>query len=349
MNQLFDKAAVFTDIHFGDKSDSERHNRDCLNFIQWFCRRVREEQCDAVIFMGDWFDNRSRLRVDTITYSWRAIELLDELGIPIYWLVGNHDLYFRNNRDITSLPYLGSKNNIFLINELVEINDVLLAPWLTGGEFAEVPSYEVKYIFGHFELPLFLVNDGMPMPDKGGLHADHFINCDAVFSGHFHKRQLKVNEHGIPVWYPGNAFPHNFNDVNDTERGCMFLEWNKDPEFDNWPDAPSYLRTTLSEMLDSLDDLEDSEAVIEIKDDVGIEVEEAIELKQFIETKCRTVYLRPMNKELDVAEEIEISPDAKSVDDMVIDQLRKIDTEGSDYDAGLLEELYNSADPDAGA
>ena len=343
MSPLFDKAAVFTDIHFGGKNDSERHNLDCLNFITWFCEKVREEQCDAVIFMGDWFDNRSRHRHDTTHYSWQAIELLNGLGVPVYWIIGNHDLYFKNNRSITSLPYLGSMENIYVINELMEINDVLFAPWLVGGEFAEVPEYKVKYVFGHFELPLFLFNENMPMPDKGGLHADHFTHPDAVFSGHFHKRQLKVNEHGIPVWYMGNAFPHNFNDLNDSDRGCMILEWGHDPEFVNWPDAPVYLRTTLSELLNSTEALEPCNGIIEIKDDMGIEIEEAIQIKESLSGSFREIRLRPANKNLAVDLETTIGDDAKSVDEMVIEHLLLIDTEGSDFDAELLVELYKGA------
>jgi len=346
MDQLFDRAAVFTDIHFGDKNDSERHNLDCLNFIKWFCVQVREAQCDAVIFMGDWFDNRSRIRVDSIHYSWEAVELLNGLGVPVYWLVGNHDLYFRNNRNITSLPYLGSMENIFVINELVEINNVLLSPWLTGSEFAEVPGYDVKYVFGHFELPLFLMNESVAMPDKGGLHADHFTNCDAVFSGHFHKRQLKVNEHGIPVWYPGNAFPHNFNDVNDRDRGCMMLEWGHDPEFIDWPDAPYYSRMLLSELLEQSDDLEPSNGIIEVKDDMGIEVEEAVQIKELLADKFREIRLRPANPDLDVATETNIGDDSQSVDEMVIEHLRLLDTEGSDFDADLMVKLYEEVKTD---
>jgi DNA repair exonuclease SbcCD nuclease subunit len=343
MSQLFDRAAVFTDIHFGDKNDSERHNIDCLNFVKWFCVQVRENHCDAVIFMGDWFDNRTRIRVDTLDYSWQAIELLNNIGVPVYWLVGNHDLFYRNNRNITSLPYLGSMENIFVINELVEINDVLLAPWLTGGEFAEVPNYDVKYIFGHFELPLFLMNESVTMPDKGGLHADHFTNCDAVFSGHFHKRQLKVNEHGIPVWYPGNAFPHNFNDVNDRDRGCMLLEWGHDPEFVDWPDAPFYSRINLSDLLDQSDSLEASNGIIEVKDDMGIEIEEATEIKELLGDKFREIRLRPANPDLDITIETEIGDDSKSVDEMIIEHLRLLDTEGSDFDAELMVKLYEGA------
>lgn len=296
--------------------------------------------------MGDWFDNRSRIRVDSIHYSWEAVELLNGLGVPVYWLVGNHDLYFRNNRNITSLPYLGSMENIFVINELVEINNVLLSPWLTGSEFAEVPGYDVKYVFGHFELPLFLMNESVAMPDKGGLHADHFTNCDAVFSGHFHKRQLKVNEHGIPVWYPGNAFPHNFNDVNDRDRGCMMLEWGHDPEFIDWPDAPYYSRMLLSELLEQSDDLEPSNGIIEVKDDMGIEVEEAVQIKELLADKFREIRLRPANPDLDVATETNIGDDSQSVDEMVIEHLRLLDTEGSDFDADLMVKLYEEVKTD---
>lgn len=344
MNQLFEKAAVFTDIHFGGKSDSEQHNRDCLEFVQWFCRQVVEQDSDTVIFMGDWFDNRSRLRVDTTHYSWQAIQALQALDRPVFWLVGNHDIYFRHHRTIHSLPYLQeSHENIILINELTEIGNVLLSPWLTGNEFAEVPAYNSKYVFGHFELPLFLLNDNVVMPDKGGLHADHFINCDAVYTGHYHKRQLQINENSIPIWYIGNCFPHNFNDVGDTERGCMMLEWGQEPEFIKWPNAPSYLRMTVSELMAAAETgIEPSQAIVEVKDDVGLEVEEAMELRALLDDKFREIRLRPANKHLDANTETNIGEDSQSVSEMIVEHLRLLDTEGSDYDPEVLISLYES-------
>ena len=56
-----------------------------------------------------------------------------------------------------------------------------------------------------------------------------------VFSGHFHKRQYKNNIH-----YIGNAFPHNYADAGDWERGAMFLTWGEEPSYVNWPDCPKY-------------------------------------------------------------------------------------------------------------
>ena len=346
---LFHRAAVFTDIHFGKKSDSEQHNLDCVAYIKWFCEQVKTHDCDAIIFMGDWFDNRSRLRVDTIRYSWESIERLLALDRPVYWLIGNHDLFFKAHRGIHSLPYLESElmdyKNLFVINEITEVENVLFCPWLIGNEFTEPSNKDVKYIFGHFELHWFLLNESVPMPDKGGLHMNHFDQPDAVFSGHFHKRQLKVNEHGVPIWYIGNCFPHDFNDVNDMARGCMILEWGNDPEFLDWPDAPNYHRVALSELVnvieaDAMEQHFNKKSVIECRDDIGLEVEDAIAIKDMLSPLLRDLRLRPTKDDGDIEQETEIGDDAQSVDAMIIGHLKKLDTEGSDYDPDLMVNIY---------
>lgn len=348
---LFERAAVFTDIHFGKKSDSEQHNLDCVAYIDWFCEQVKTHDCDTIIFMGDWFDNRSRLRIDTLRYSWASIEKILGLNRWTYWLIGNHDLFFKAHRGIHSLPYLESEltdfKNLFVINEITEVDDVLFCPWLIGNEFTEPPNKDVKYIFGHFELPLFLLNENVVMQDKGGLHMNHFDLPDAVFSGHFHKRQLKVNEHGVPIWYIGNCFPHDFNDVNDTARGCMILEWGKDPEFLDWPDAPNYHRIKLSKLVqiiedDGLDQHFNKKSVIECPDDMGLEVEEALSVKSVLSPLLRDLRLRPAKDDVSADQETEIGDDAQSVDAMIIQHLRNLDTEGSDYDPKMMVNIYES-------
>jgi len=53
MSNLFKKAAVFTDIHFGLKSNSIQHNRDCSNFVDWFIEKSKEEGCETCLFLCD--------------------------------------------------------------------------------------------------------------------------------------------------------------------------------------------------------------------------------------------------------------------------------------------------------
>ena len=33
---LFKRAAIFTDLHLGEKSNSVVHNEDCVRYIDWF-------------------------------------------------------------------------------------------------------------------------------------------------------------------------------------------------------------------------------------------------------------------------------------------------------------------------
>lgn len=346
---LFNKAACFTDIHWGAKSDSELHNKDCLRFIDWFIEQVVKHECDSIIFLGDWYHNKSRLRVDTQWYSTGAMNRLNSLGIPIYWLIGNHDIFFKTNRHVHSLPVLhGYYENIHVYNEMKQVGDVLFCPWLVGNEFTTPPDTECKYIMGHFELPTFLMNENMECFDKGmGLLKDHFYKCEAVFTGHFHKRQLKLNEHNIPVTYIGNCFPHNFNDVGDRDRGCMILEWDQEPVFLNWEDGPNYNRVKLSDLLvvmekDELGKHYNEFSVIECQDDLDMSIDESLELKELIYNQVRAITIIPYEKK-ELAEEATDVQEEQNVDQMVVEHLRKLDTEGSDYDTDLLVDLYESS------
>ena len=76
MENLFKKAAVFTDIHFGLKSNSKIHNDDCEAFVDWYIKEAKKEGCDVGIFTGDWHHNRSALNLTTMDASLRSLEKL---------------------------------------------------------------------------------------------------------------------------------------------------------------------------------------------------------------------------------------------------------------------------------
>ena len=50
MTQFFNKAACFTDIHFGMKNNARQHNIDCENFITWFIEQAKERGSETCIF-----------------------------------------------------------------------------------------------------------------------------------------------------------------------------------------------------------------------------------------------------------------------------------------------------------
>lgn len=230
------KIISFTDIHYGLKRNSIEHNKDCDSFIDWVIDTAKEQGITECAFLGDWHHNRHTINVETLKYSFDGMHKLNKYFSKVYFIVGNHDLYYRETREINSLVMAEGLHNFVVIDKPTTAGDMLFLPWLVQDEWKEVKKMKAKYIFGHFELPTFLLNSMISMPDHKELNADDFPSDSYVFSGHFHKRQNKNN-----VWYIGNAFPHTFDDTNDDERGCMILDRDTSTiSFEAWEDAPKY-------------------------------------------------------------------------------------------------------------
>ena len=332
---LFKKAACFTDIHFGLKSGSRTHNQDCENFVSWFCDTAQAQGCETAIFLGDWHHNRSTTDVSTMNYTLSNLEKLSQSFEKVYFILGNHDLFYKDKREINSIEFMRLFPNIVPIRELYTEGDVTIMPWLIGDEWTEVKQLKSRYIFGHFELPHFYMNAMVQMPDHGQLQTGHFQHQELVFTGHFHKRQQKGN-----VVYIGNAFPHNYADAGDDDRGMMMLEWGGKPEYHSWPDQPIYRTYKLSQIIDRPDELLREKMHCRVTIDLPITFEEANFIKeQFMpQYKLRELMLIPEKVEVESAvNPIDIT--FESVDTIVMNQINNIDSDT--YDKKLLLDIYN--------
>ena len=80
------RAAIFTDIHFGNKSNSQTFNRDCPDFVNWFCDEAKRQGADTCILMGDWHHQRATINVSTLNYSVKALDKLNESFNVIHFI-----------------------------------------------------------------------------------------------------------------------------------------------------------------------------------------------------------------------------------------------------------------------
>lgn len=337
MSNLFKKAMVFTDIHFGLKSNSSIHNEDCLKFVKWATALAQEQGCETAFFLGDWHNNRASINIVTLNYSLRALEHLNANFSRVYFIPGNHDLYYRDKRDIQSVDWARHLGNVQIVNDWFNHGDVVIAPWLVGDDHKRLPKLKGQYLFGHFELPGYLMNAMVEMPDHGEIQRDHLNGFGHVFTGHFHKRQTKKN-----VTYIGNAFPHNYADAGDDDRGCMILEWGKEPEYHSWPDQPKYRVYKLSDVLNHTEKMLQPGMHCRVNIDIDISYEEASFVKEtFIDTyQLREITLIPQ-KEMDVGENIMLGNiQFESVDQIVTSQLTNINSEH--YNQNLLLDIYRN-------
>lgn len=336
MTNLFKRVACFTDIHFGLKSNSSTHNKDCEEFVDWFIETAKKEKAETCIFLGDWHHNRNSINLTTLDSSIRCLEKLGAAFEQFFWFPGNHDLFYKDKRDVHSSAFGRHIPGVTVVEKVTTVGDVTLVPWLVGDEWKTISQVKSKYMFGHFELPLFYMNAMVQMPDHGELQAEHFKHQDYVFSGHFHKRQARDK-----IVYIGNAFPHNFADTWDDDRGMMLMDWGGKPEFRNWDNAPKFRSVKLSELIDRKDEIMKSKMYLKVNLDIDVSYEEANFLKEtFIaEYDIREISLIQEKNSLEGT--VDDNPDVEfeSVDQIVTEQLVNIESES--FDKKLLLEIYN--------
>jgi DNA repair exonuclease SbcCD nuclease subunit len=337
--QLFHKVVTLTDVHFGRNSNSPVANQDNLDFIEWFIEEAKIYGADTCIMMGDWHDNRNTLSVLTMDYSLRGMEMLNAAFKKIWWVPGNHDLLYRDKRDITSVAFVRHLPNIEIIREPVTIGGVTILPWLVNDEPKKVKKMKSRYTFGHLELPGFLMNAKVEMPvHANGITTDDFKGgAEYVFSGHFHFRQAKEN-----VIYTGNPMPFNFADSWDEDRGMMFLDWGKEPVFKAWPGQPTYRTMKLSDLLNQPEKMLRDKLTARVTLDLDISYEEAQVIRDEYSKRygVRKIELLHASK-TSVNDQDFAAPVAfQSVDQIVMDGLLSVKSET--LDNKRLVEIYRS-------
>src|SRR5699024_3327786 len=157
------KGAYFTDIHFGRRSNCSVHNQDCLDFIDFFCSEVyKDSSIDHIVFLGDWHENRTNLDLNTLNYSREGMSKLNDLGVPIFILVGNHDIRYISSRGIHSIPHFNEFSNVIVVDEPTFFpqieNGAFMCPFIFQEEYAflssgaaEGETNGAKTWLGHFE------------------------------------------------------------------------------------------------------------------------------------------------------------------------------------------------------
>jgi len=347
------KMAFFTDIHYGcadaKKEESIIHNTFCDNFIDFFIKEVKADpEIDSIGFLGDWNQNRTSINLETLRYAYIGFKKLNDLGLPIYVILGNHDLYKRNSREIHSLHWVEQFENVHLIenpevlkNSYKGGQNVLFCPFLMHHEYADLVQYNsVPVWFGHFEFNGYIVT-GHGTEMIGGADPDLFQQPELIVSGHFHKRQTRKNKN---IVYMGNPFPTSFGDEGDVDRGYATYDFTtKELFFFNWEDGPKYIYTTISDIIDGEVEIDDR-TYVKCVADIPLNYEDSADMQRHVMTTYnpRRFELREsaeVNEIITTAPLQKSTEDIDTVDNLVVDMFKKIDSEHINND--MLVSIYN--------
>lgn len=328
--QLLRKAAVTNDNHFGKRSNSEEHNKNCYNYIAWMCEQVKQDpSIDHIVMQGDWHEHRSSVHGITLKYSVDAMKLLNGLGMPVFWLLGNHDLVQRQTRNYYTTYFAHCFDNFRIIDTPTIVPEIygtaLMCPFLFDDEYKDLVQYtNIPVWWGHFEFKGFVITGHNVRMEHGPDHTD-FIGPTRIFSGHYHKRQTIGN-----VTYVGSPFPMDYSDSGDTDRGLTIYDYELDEvTHQAWPDAPVFMKVKLTSILDGIVDLP-ARASVRCIIDMPITYEESVALKQDLITQHN---LREFVMEEDDSVNIALSETDSDINDqlmgtseLVMNMLHHIDT-----------------------
>jgi len=221
------KVCIVTDQHFGCRKNSKLfHDYFQLFYENVFFPTLEQYGITTIVDMGDTFD--SRKGIDFSALSWAKnnyYDRLQQMGVTIHTIVGNHTAYYKNTNDVNAVDLLLREySNVTVYSEPTEVLldklKVLFIPWINQeneeNTLKMIQKTSSKCAMGHLELQGFRVSKQLVM--EHGLESKVFDKFKFVFSGHYHTR----SDNGT-VFYLGNPYEMFWNDVND-ERGFHIFD-----------------------------------------------------------------------------------------------------------------------------
>lgn len=156
---------------------------NCLASINWVEKTAEENHCDAIVYLGDFF-NKPELDQDTIT----AIRDLEWSNVKKYFVVGNHE---SEDADLfcSSVKAVEGDNRI-IVNSPMEIGDLAFIPYIPEIDrkpFTHYVKNKNAIVFSHNDLSGVYYG---PVISKTGFDVSEIEeNCRLFINGHLHNGQ----------------------------------------------------------------------------------------------------------------------------------------------------------------
>ena len=220
------KVLLITDQHFGVRNDNLHYVERYRKFYtEKVLPTIDKEGITEVLCLGDTFDRRKGVNFASLEAAKEMwFRPLEERGVKMTMLIGNHDIYFKNTlRVISPELLLGEFNNIEIIycpgERLIGGKKMMLVPWICEenreSSWEAIQDTDAEYCRGHFEL-----NGFDPIPGFTMTHGDDptpLQKFKMVCTGHYHVKSTKSNIH-----YLGNPCQLYWNDYGQ-DRGFHIL------------------------------------------------------------------------------------------------------------------------------
>lgn len=216
------KVLLIGDNHNGANGNNQRMLRQNVELYNNFLKPlIKFHHIDFCIDLGDFFDDREKIDVRVLKTVRQ--EMLNDLEVPWYFIVGNHNLYYKNENRVNNLQEtIGDLPNVHIVDTFKQVGNIDLIPWISdkNKDFISecVKASNNRFCCGHFEFSGFQFDKSRVADVKEKLTAGTFAKYEKVFSGHYHIASEKGN-----IIYVGTPIQLTWIDV-DVEKQVIILD-----------------------------------------------------------------------------------------------------------------------------
>ena len=290
------KFAILSDIHWGISNNSDIKNQILVDYIDWYISLLKKRKIKTVLFLGDWFDCRTVLSVKTINIVLKICKKFEESKIKMFLVVGNHDIYYKDNLEVNSLNIFNEFKNITIIQNPTTLynkktdKSMFLFPWNTFS--TEYGKCDI--MLGHFN---FQGAKMVGTVNKSGETIETLLKvAPKIFSGHFHLHNTYTRKGGELITV-GNPVEQTWGDYMNQKGVYIYDLADMSYEFIENDVSPTYQRIYFSKFKQKLETLKNVkgnfvEFVVDEKAnlDIIMKITKAINLRNPI-TNCKVDYV----------------------------------------------------------
>jgi DNA repair exonuclease SbcCD nuclease subunit len=228
------KIAIITDLHWGVRNNSQFFlERQEEFFYNQFIPYLIKNDIKTIWMLGDFFENRKAISTQVLNKAHQFLQKLEGLKIDSYFLIGNHDIFFKNTNAVNSLvPVTKAFERVHLVEkyEVIDFDGLSVGfiSWISPDIHSEalkwIMNIDAQVLCGHFEINSFEIIKGVVC--SKGIDSAIFERFDKVFSGHFHIRATNGT-----IQYIGNPYQTNWGECGYPKGFAVFDTRSKSVEF----------------------------------------------------------------------------------------------------------------------
>lgn len=291
-----EKICLIGDTHFSRKAEhpliKSNIKEGQLEFFDYLIEELHKRDVKTVLFTGDIHDTRQSINVEALVNTKRLFQTKMK-DFDIHVVLGNHDMYYENGYDITSLELFEDIPNVTVYRENVKVQTFLgkkwyMFPWIIHEREEKVVEFLKKMagksreerdntvLFGHFEM--FGINMEGKSVSNFGLDPNLYMGAAGhVFSGHYHGQSL-TTKGSDKLLYLGSPYPMTFANADQTH-GVWILDEEMNMEYIENNISPKFHDIWDTDDIDAINDLSNSFVRLYISDELTSEQEFEIRLK----------------------------------------------------------------------